>query len=90
MALMQIRIDDETKKAADELFSALGLDVSTAVRMFIAASLEHEGIPFPVKRVSARGLNPDLLEAIEDARLKRNLHGPFPTVEDAMRFLTES
>jgi len=49
MATMQIRIDDNLKTAADYLFTSLGLDTSTAVRMFIAASLENNGIPFKVK-----------------------------------------
>jgi len=48
MATIQIRIDDTIKIAADSLFSSLGLDTSTAIRMFIAASLENDGIPFPI------------------------------------------
>jgi DNA-damage-inducible protein J len=48
MATIQIRIDDAIKTAADSLFTSLGLDTSTAVRMFIAASLENNGIPFTV------------------------------------------
>ena len=50
MATIQIRIDDATKAAADNLFSSLGLDTSTAVRMFLKASLEQEGFPFTIKR----------------------------------------
>ncbi len=50
MATLQIRIDDNTKAAADSLFNGLGLDTPTAVRMFLAAALEHDGIPFEVKR----------------------------------------
>ena len=36
MATIQIRVDDGMKWAADSLFTALGLDTSTAVRMFLA------------------------------------------------------
>jgi len=50
MATIQVRIDDDIKAAADSLFSDLGLDTSTAVRMFIAASLAESGLPFSVKR----------------------------------------
>jgi len=39
MAAIQVRVADHTKTAADSLFSSLGLDTSTAVRMFLAASL---------------------------------------------------
>ncbi|MDR3348525.1 MAG: hypothetical protein LBO03_02770 [Acidaminococcales bacterium] len=34
------------KNAADLLFSSLGFDTSTAVRMFPVKTLEHNGIPF--------------------------------------------
>ena len=89
MATIQIRIDDNVKASADSLFATLGLDTSTAVRMFIAAALEHEGIPFEVRRYSRRKPNAELLDAMEDTRLNRNLHGPFKTVDEAMAAMME-
>ena len=81
MATLQIRVDDEIKTAADSLFNSLGLDTSTAVRMFLSASLANDGIPFAVKH---RELNADLIEAIMDTRKGCNLHGPFKTGEEAV------
>ena len=86
MATIQVRIDDNIKAAADSLFSALGLDTATAVRMFIAAALENDGIPFEVRQ---HRYNAETLEAMEDVRLGRNLHGPYATVEEAMRAMME-
>jgi DNA-damage-inducible protein J len=54
MATIQVRVDDNTKAAADALFASLGLDTSTAVRMFLTASLEHDGLPFAVRRRTAK------------------------------------
>ena len=54
MATIQVRVDDSTKAEADSLFSTLGFDTSTAVRMFIAAALENNGIPFAVKKPKKR------------------------------------
>jgi DNA-damage-inducible protein J len=51
MATIQVRVDENTKVAIDSLFSGLGLDTSTAVRMFLMASLEHDGLPFAVRRL---------------------------------------
>ncbi|MDR2471429.1 MAG: type II toxin-antitoxin system RelB/DinJ family antitoxin [Treponema sp.] len=82
---IQIRIDDETKIAVDELFSSLGLDLSTAVRMFLAASLRTKGLPFPVNRA----LNTETIEAMEDVRLNRNLHGPYKTAKEAVAAMIE-
>ena len=89
MATLQIRIDDTIKASADSLFAALGLDTSTAVRMFIAAALEHNGVPFEVRRFSERQPNAELLESMEDIRSNRNLHGPFKTADDAVRSMLE-
>jgi DNA-damage-inducible protein J len=81
MATIQIRVDDNIKSAADTLFSNLGLDTSTAVRMFLSAALAKDGMPFAIKR---RKPNADLLEAIQDTRSRRNLHGPYKTAEEAV------
>jgi DNA-damage-inducible protein J len=89
MATIQVRIDDHTKTAADTLFASLGMDISTAMRMFIAAALDHDGLPFAVKRKGYRKPNAELREAMEDIRLGRNLHGPFETVDEAVRSMLE-
>jgi DNA-damage-inducible protein J len=86
MATIQLRINDGIKAEADSLFSGLGLDTSTAIRMFLAAAIENDGIPFDVKR---KRPNAELREAMEDVRLGRNLHGPFDTVDEMMKSLLE-
>ena len=86
MATIQVRVDDHIKTAVDSLFSSLGLDTSTAVRIFLMASLENDGLPFPVKRHVVKA---DLLEAVMDTRLRRNLHGPFKTAEEAVASMLE-
>lgn len=47
--LLQVRIDAQTKKEADALFSELGLDTSTAIRVFIKQALKKRAIPFSIK-----------------------------------------
>ena len=76
---IQIRIDEGMKANVEELFSSLGLDISTAVRMFFASSIQNQGLPFEVRR-----FNNETIQAMEDARLRRNLYGPFDTVEEMM------
>ena len=50
MANIQLRLDDELKNKADELFKDLGLDTTTAVRMFLTQAVLNNGIPFEIKR----------------------------------------
>lgn len=44
-----IRIDAETKKAATELLNGLGLDLSSAVNVFLKQVVLQGGLPFQVK-----------------------------------------
>ena len=86
MATLQIRIDDTLKKQADTLFSSLGLDTSTAIRIFLNASIENAGIPFSVRH---KTIPDSLQEAIYDSRLQRNLNGPFDNAADAVASMLE-
>jgi DNA-damage-inducible protein J len=54
--------------------------------MFLNAALDYDGIPFVVKHRKPKA---ELLEAIEDTRLRRNLTGPFTTAEEAVRSMLE-
>ena len=46
MANISIRVPDEIKKQASEVFSDLGLDMSTAINMFLRQSIKSNGLPF--------------------------------------------
>lgn len=48
-AVLQVRIDSKMKKEAELLFERLGISIADAVRMFVAQSLEQQGLPFEVK-----------------------------------------
>jgi DNA-damage-inducible protein J len=45
-SLIQVRLDDDLKTEASALYNALGLDLPTAIRMFIKRSVLVQGIPF--------------------------------------------
>lgn len=86
MATLQIQVDDSLQKEADALFAGLGLDTTTAVRIFLNAAVEYAGIPFPVQR---REVPASLQEAIYDSRYRQNLNGPFDTAEEAVASMLE-
>jgi DNA-damage-inducible protein J len=48
MAQVNIRIDDTLKDQADSLFEELGMNMSTAVNVFIREALRRGAIPFKV------------------------------------------
>ena len=46
---MTIRMDAELKAQADALFAELGMNLSTAINIFVRQSLREGGLPFEVK-----------------------------------------
>ncbi len=61
----QIRIDADIKKQASELFRNLGLDMSSAVNLFLHQCVMRGGIPFAIEMPK---YSADTLTAIEEAR----------------------
>ncbi len=47
---INVRVDSELKKKAEDLFNDLGLTMSSAITMFLKASVNHDGIPFDLRR----------------------------------------
>ncbi len=50
-AVVQVRVDSELKKKATSVFENLGLDLSSAVRMFFTRAVQVGGIPFPTSNI---------------------------------------
>lgn len=44
--LLQVRVEDSLKEEAAQVFERLGIDTSTAVRMFLKRAILENGIPF--------------------------------------------
>lgn len=45
---LQVRLDADLRKEADELFTHAGLDLSSAVRLFLRQSVIRRRLPFDV------------------------------------------
>ncbi|WP_310604591.1 type II toxin-antitoxin system RelB/DinJ family antitoxin [Anaerosporobacter sp.] len=61
----QIRIDEELKKQAVELFGQLGMDMSSATNMFLRQCVLRGGLPFSVEIPNYK---PEVIEAMEEAK----------------------
>lgn len=62
---LNVRIDKDIKKAAEEVYAELGFNMSTAINMFLRASIRKGGIPFDLKLDVP---NKETIEAIEEGR----------------------
>ena len=67
---INVRVDSKLKADAETLFSDLGLNMSTAIIIFLKSAVSHNGIPFEVKRYTP---NAETRAALaEYAEMKRN------------------
>ncbi|MCH5162371.1 MAG: type II toxin-antitoxin system RelB/DinJ family antitoxin [Clostridiales bacterium] len=79
-----ITIDAEVKKQAQELFADLGMDLSTAINIYLKKALAEQGIPFEVTREVPNAVT---AKAIADSENGDDVYGPFDSVEALMEAL---
>ena len=46
---LNVRTDSDVKEAAERIFEALGLNMTTAVNLFLRQTIRENGIPFELK-----------------------------------------
>ena len=49
MAIVTARVDENVKKEAETLFKKMGLNMSTAMNLFLKKCILEQGIPFELK-----------------------------------------
>ncbi|MEZ3477061.1 MAG: type II toxin-antitoxin system RelB/DinJ family antitoxin [Lachnospiraceae bacterium] len=69
---IQIRVDDDLKTKSDALFTDLGTETTTAIRMFLPQALAVNGVPFEIKRATANPYEAlteqEILDKLEKSR----------------------
>ena len=48
-SVIQVRINESLKTEATQIFHNLGLDMSSAIRLFLNRVILEQGLPFPMK-----------------------------------------
>jgi len=75
-ANVNIRTTDEIKKGAEVILNGLGLNISSAVNLFLRQVINYRGIPFDLRLP-----NKETLQAMDDINNSRNLESA-DTVEE--------
>ena len=71
---IHVNVDENLKEEAEQLFDDLGLNMTSAITIFLKQSINEQAIPFMVNKG-----NKDIKEG--------NVHGGFSSVEDLMEDL---
>ena len=80
---MSICLDSEVKEQAQLVFNHLGMDMTTAINIFLRQDIQSQGLPFDVKLDD----HEKLLQVVTDVEQNRNLSQPFESVSDLMKDL---
>jgi len=80
---MSIRLDSEVKEQAQQVFSNLGMDMTTAINIFLRQAIQYQGLPFDVRLDENR----KLLEVLTDLDQNRNMSQSFESVSGLMEDL---
>lgn len=46
---LSVEVDGNVLERADRIFSELGLDIATAVNIFLKTTVRENGVPFPLR-----------------------------------------
>ncbi len=74
---MTIRMNREVKQQAQQIFTDLGMDMTTAINVFLRQAISHKGFPF---EVTLQNPNAVTLAAMDAAEHDKDRHGPFDSV----------
>ena len=80
---MSIRLDSEVKEQAQQVFNSLGMDMTTAINIFLRQAIQYQGLPFDVRLYESR----KLMEVLADLEQNRNMSQSFGSVSDLMEDL---
>jgi DNA-damage-inducible protein J len=89
MSTLQVRIDKKTKKTAKKILDSIGLDMSSAVKIYFRQIVIVKGLPF--QPLTENGLTEkqeqEILKASEEAKKGINVSGPFSTAKEIIDHL---
>jgi DNA-damage-inducible protein J len=85
-SIIRSRIDSELKERAGSVLDSIGLNWSTAIRLFAEQIVQNEGIPFEVKRQPTARLRRAMKETDE---MITHQNGRFDGVDELMDSLND-
>ena len=79
-----IGLDAELKKSAQELFADLGMDLTTAITLFLKQSVRERRIPFEIRRTQPNAQTLVALAEYEEMKQNPEKYKRYNTFQDAL------
>lgn len=81
---INVRVDSSLKKEAENLFSDLGLNMSSAITIFLKSAVSYNGIPFEVRRLAPNAETKAAFAEYEEMKKNPNNYKRYNSFEEAM------
>lgn len=81
---INVRVDSALKSEAEALFDDLGLNMSSAINMFLRSAINHNGIPFEVKRPAPNAVTKAALDEYEEMRKHPDKYKRYESFDDIL------
>lgn len=78
---INVVVDFKDKELANDILEKLGMNMSTAINIYLKQIIRHNGIPFDLVNDAP---NEETLQAMKDVEEGKNLIGPFKSVKEVM------
>lgn len=82
-----IRIDEKLKKESQDLFASLGMDMTTAVNIFLRQAVKEQAIPFRIGEPVPNYGTKEALSEIADMRKHPEKYKSYSDVDEMMKDL---
>ncbi|MCK5510616.1 type II toxin-antitoxin system RelB/DinJ family antitoxin [Candidatus Parcubacteria bacterium] len=88
MSNIQIRVDEKEKKAAKVIFEKLGLDMSSAIKLFLKQTTLRKGLPFLLTTENGLTLEEEaeIIKASSEAKRGKNVSNEL-NKKEAVKYL---
>ena len=79
-----ISLDADLKKASQELYADLGMDLTTAITIFLKQSLRVQGLPFAVTRENPNAETAAAMNEYYEMKAKKKKYKKYSSFREAM------
>ena len=79
-----VRVEEKVKKQAGDIFKEVGMDMSTAINIYLKQVIRSNGIPFPVSADIPNDITNKAIKAAEEGQM-----ASFSSIDDLMEDLND-
>lgn len=83
--IINVNVPTNVKNESNEIFVKLGLNMTTAINIFLKKVIKEKGIPFELKLEAEK----DMREAAEELRKIENNEGNYKIYDDVKSFMED-